>query len=98
MEFQVSFYTEKTFNLNGVDNTFEGTVHLVGNPSGRWSFYDIEGDLIEDLDGRCELLALEENPHTAKALMAWLKQDKGFCELAEEKVIEEYYDHVGPMR
>lgn len=94
MSFDVILETEMTYNLNGIENTFVGSVHLIGYPNGYWTMYDVDGVLIEDPANRCEEFDLSQNPHTAKAVKDWLYNNREFCERADYKVMEEYYDHV----
>lgn len=94
MSFDVTFEVEHTYNLNGVENTLIATVQLIGYPNGSWSIYDLRGELIEDPADRCIVWDLSQNPHLTKALTKWLEQNREFCERADDKVMEEFYDHV----
>ena len=92
--FDVTFEYEKTFHLNGTENTFIGKVSLIGKPNGSWTFYDIDGILIEDPADRHEEFDLSQNPNTAKAVMNLLKQDPRFCRYADDEVVEVFHDHI----
>lgn len=92
--FAVKFAVEQTLHINGIEHTVDGSVELIGHPNGNWSLYDITGSLIEDPSDRCEVFDFDQNPHVAKAVMNWLKDNREFRERADEKVMEEFYDHV----